>query len=108
MTSRKKIFTAEMINREQQKYLRTLAHDRKVIVRIGQNGLTENVLAEINAALAHHELIKIKLPGGDRDDKNQLINEICDKTDAEKVQAIGNVLTLYKRNTGSPRITLPD
>ncbi|TFT47959.1 YhbY family RNA-binding protein, partial [Proteus mirabilis] len=39
------------------------------VVMIGNNGLTEGVLAEIEIALAHHELIKVKIAGEDRDVK---------------------------------------
>ena len=96
-----------MINKEQQKYLRTLAHDRKPVVLIGQHGLTENVMAEIITALDHHELIKIKLRGGTRDSRNEAMEMICGRTGAEPVQTIGNVLTLYKRNKQNPGIQLP-
>ena len=96
-----------MISKEQQKYLRSLAHGRKPVVMIGQNGLTENVLAEIASALDHHELIKIKLPRGERIAKEEMTREICSRTAAEKVQAIGNVLVIYKRNKQNPGIQLP-
>lgn len=51
---------------------------------LGGNGLTERVLAEIEIALNHHELIKVKIAGADRE------------TRAEAVQAIGHILVLYR------------
>ncbi|MBF8269349.1 MAG: putative RNA binding protein, partial [Gammaproteobacteria bacterium] len=50
-----------MLNKEQKKHLRTLAHNLDIVIWTGQHGLTENVMAEINTALDHHELIKIKI-----------------------------------------------
>ncbi len=54
------------ITKTQQKFLRSKAHHLKPVLWIGQNGLTESVTAEIELALNHHELIKIKLRVGDR------------------------------------------
>ena len=96
-----------MITKEQQKYLRSLAHDRKPVVWVGQNGLTENVLEEIKSALNHHELIKIKLRTGDRDSRDGTIKIICAETEADLVQSIGNILTLYRKNKKDPVIKLP-
>ena len=46
---------------KQKQYLKGLAHNLKPVVMLGQHGLTEGVLAEIDAALNHHELIKVKV-----------------------------------------------
>ena len=74
---------------------------------LGQNGLTENVMAEIDAALDHHELIKIKIRAGDRETRDQLIEEICQKTGAENILRTGNILTIYRQNRTKPVIKLP-
>ena len=39
---------------KQKQYLKGLAHSLKPVVLLGQHGLTEGVLAEIDGALAHH------------------------------------------------------
>ena len=95
------------ITKKQQKYLRTLAHDRKPIIWLGQNGLTENILAEIEAALNHHELIKIKLRVEDRESRDRIILEICNSTGSENVQKIGNIVAIYRQNKIQPGILLP-
>ena len=74
---------------------------------MGQNGLTENVLAEIEGALDHHELIKIKVRAGNRDTRDKLIDEICQKTGAENIQRTGNILSIYRQNRIKPVIKLP-
>ena len=96
------------MNKEQKKYLRTLAHDLDTIIWIGQNGLTDNVMAEINNALEHHELIKIKIRAGGRAERDQAAAGICRTTLAEPIRKIGNTIVVYRRNRKQPKITLPD
>ena len=57
------------LTNKQKQYLKGLAHSLKPVVQLGGNGLTEGVLAEIDNALSHHELIKVKVPTDDRDEK---------------------------------------
>ena len=82
----------------QRKQLRTLAHPRKPIVIVGQKGLTDNVMEEINLALEHHELIKVKVNVADRDERSIAVEQICKQTGADLVQRIGFIATLFKRN----------
>ncbi|OBS10337.1 YhbY family RNA-binding protein [Acidihalobacter prosperus] len=77
--------------------LKARAHALKPVVLIGQKGLHASVIDEIRAALEHHELIKIKIPGG-REAMTPIIEEILAATDAELVQRIGGVVVLYLKN----------
>lgn len=91
----------------QLKQLRDLTHSLKPIISVGQNGVTENVLNELGIALDHHELVKIKIAGEDRDARQAMIQALCDASKAEKIQAIGKTLTLFRRNPKNPKIDLP-
>jgi RNA-binding protein len=82
---------------EDKKYLRRLGHNLKPIVTIAAKGLTETVAAEIERALADHELIKIKLAVGDRAAKKAITDEICTNSGAALVQAIGHILLLFRK-----------
>ena len=99
------------LSKKQVKFLRAKCHSLKPVVMLGQKGLSEEVLNEIEIALAHHELIKIKLSVDDRDMRKQIIADICDKTNAEEVQSIGKTLSVYRANTdkasGNAIIELP-
>ncbi|OGT73991.1 MAG: RNA-binding protein [Gammaproteobacteria bacterium RIFCSPLOWO2_12_47_11] len=95
------------LTKPQVKFLRSLAHDRKPVIWLGQNGLTDSVSSEIETALDYHELIKIKLRVGDRDLRDKTIEELCGKTRAEVVQRIGNIVTIYRKNRKHPGIVLP-
>ena len=53
------------LSTKQKQFLKGLAHHLSPVVMLGGNGLTEGVLAEIDNALNHHELIKVKIAGAD-------------------------------------------
>ncbi len=91
----------------QKKYLRQQAHHVKPVVWAGQHGVTDALIEEIEQALARHELIKIKLRLGEREERDAGIEDIAKRTGADIVQRLGNMLTLYKRNEEKPVITLP-
>lgn len=95
-----------ILTKSQIKKLRALAHKLNPVVMLGQNGLTENVLEEINLALDHHELIKIKLNVGDRDLRNTTLDSIVSDTKANCVQQVGNTAVLFRRNAQKPVISL--
>ena len=94
------------ISTKQKQFLKGLAHSLKPVVQLGGNGLTEGVVAEIDSALNHHELIKVKIPTDERDLKKAIIDAIVRETQAFQVQIIGHTLVLYKPSD-EPKIQLP-
>lgn len=94
------------LSTKQKQFLKGLAHHLNPVVMLGGNGLTEGVLAEIDGALNHHELIKVKIAGADRETKQLIIDAIVRETQASAVQTIGHVLVLY-RPTEERKIQLP-
>ncbi|MEN3261455.1 ribosome assembly RNA-binding protein YhbY [Sodalis endosymbiont of Spalangia cameroni] len=94
------------LNNKQKQHLKGLAHALKPVVMLGNNGLTEGVLAEIEQALEHHELIKVKIAAEERETKTLIADAIVRESGASKVQVIGNILVLY-RPAAERKITLP-
>lgn len=94
------------LSNKQKQYLKGLAHSLKPVVQLGGNGLTEGVIAEIENALSHHELIKVKVPSEDRDEKSLIMDAIVGETKSLKVQAIGHILVIY-RQSDEPKIIIP-
>lgn len=94
------------LTNKQKQYLKGLAHPLKPVVQLGGNGFTEGVLAEIESALAHHELIKVKVPSEDREEKKLIMDAIIRETGAEKLQVIGHTLIMFKASEES-KIDLP-
>ncbi|GAB2951738.1 ribosome assembly RNA-binding protein YhbY [Hafnia psychrotolerans] len=95
------------LNNKQKQYLKGLAHPLKPVVMLGNNGLTEGVLAEIEQALKHHELIKVKVAAEERETKTLIVDAIVRETKASSVQVIGNMLVLYRPSTDDRKIILP-
>ncbi|MCK5396386.1 MAG: ribosome assembly RNA-binding protein YhbY [Gammaproteobacteria bacterium] len=95
------------LSKKQIKFLRAKCHALKAVIMLGQKGLTEEVLNEIDLALSHHELVKIKLSVDDRDARKQMIAEICDKSHSQEVQSIGKTLSVYRVNPDKMVIELP-
>lgn len=94
------------LSNKQKQYLKGLAHSLKPVVQLGGNGLTEGVLAEIEGALSHHELIKVKVPTDDREEKSLIMEAIIRETQAHKLQVIGHVLIMY-RQSEEKKIDIP-
>ncbi|RUO41417.1 ribosome assembly RNA-binding protein YhbY [Pseudidiomarina aestuarii] len=97
---------ATTLSNKQKQHLKSLAHSLKPVVLLGANGLTEGVMAEIELALDHHELIKVRVPGEDREEREAIYATIVAHTGAHRVQVVGKILTLYKPSPEA-KITLP-
>jgi RNA-binding protein len=83
------------------KQYRAIAHNLNPVVIIGDKGLNEGMLKELERALSDHELIKVKINVGEREDRKQLTEEITRHCQAELIQAIGKVIVLLRRS-GKP------
>lgn len=94
------------LTNKQKQFLKAKAHELKPVILLGGSGLTEGVIAETEIALDHHELIKIKVPTEDREQKVLIMDAIIRETKAEKVQIIGKILVLY-RQSEDKKIQLP-
>jgi len=75
--------------------LRAKAHALHPVVLIGDNGLTEGVLREIEVNLHSHELIKMRAHS-ERDVRETMLGEICQRLSAQPVQHIGKTLVIYR------------
>ncbi len=94
------------LNSKDIRYLRSLAHNRKVIVSVGNDGITKGVVNELDLSLQKHELIKVKLTGDTRDSRKICLERLSAAVDAEVVQLIGKIGVLY-RAAKTPEIKLP-
>jgi RNA-binding protein len=93
------------LSRAQIKRLRAEGHRLKLkpVVTIGQKGLSDNLQHEIDTALAHHELLKLRIPALDKPARRELAERICGTHNATLVEAIGGVIVIYRRNAKSDR-----
>jgi RNA-binding protein len=96
-----------MLTASQIRYLRGLAHPLKPVLLVGGRGVTPGVLKELEQALDDHELIKVRLSGGDRAARAGELAKLAESSRAETVQTIGHLVVLYRRNDEQPKLALP-
>lgn len=82
---------------KQRKDLKSQAHHLKPVVRIGQKGITENLIAETDQSLEIHELIKVHIASDDRDARANAATTLAEATGAELVGSIGKICILYRK-----------
>lgn len=80
------------------KELAVKVHKLKPIVTIGSKGLTDAVQLEIDRALEDHELIKIRIVGGDKEYRGQITDQICQKQNALLVKKIGHIIAIFRKS----------
>ncbi|HLX22980.1 MAG TPA: YhbY family RNA-binding protein [Usitatibacter sp.] len=78
--------------------LRAEAHKLAPVVIIGDKGLTDEVVKEIDRSLRAHELIKVRAASDDRKVRSDWMKQICERLSAEPVQEIGKILVVYREN----------
>lgn len=76
--------------------LRAAAHPLRPVVLIGDKGLTEAVLKEIDLSLSAHELIKVRAGSADREARDDMLNSICKTLSCAAVHHLGKMLILYR------------
>ena len=96
------------LSEKQKKHLRRLAHPLNPIVMLGNAGLTDAVVAELERALTDHELVKVSARVGDREVRNGALATLASRTTSELVQRIGHVGVFYRRRADLAKILLPD
>jgi RNA-binding protein len=96
------------LSEKQKKHLRRLAHPLSPVVMLGNAGLTDGVVNELDRALTDHELVKVSARVGERDARNEALASLATRTSAQLVQRIGHVGVFYRRRKDLPKILLPD
>jgi putative YhbY family RNA-binding protein len=81
----------------ERKALKARAHNLHPILQLGEKGLTDAVIAEIERALTAHELIKVRAAPLNRDERDVALASICERTNAQAVQHIGKMLIVYRQ-----------
>jgi len=95
-----------MLTASQKRHLRSLAHGLNPVILTGAGGLSENLLSELDRALEHHELIKVRVNAEDRESRDAMIESMREAVKADLVQRIGHIAVLY-RPAKEPRLKLP-
>ncbi|MEO8314844.1 MAG: ribosome assembly RNA-binding protein YhbY [Pseudomonadota bacterium] len=95
------------LTEKQRRHLKGLAHPLKPVILIGNAGVTDAVVAETSRALADHELIKVRLPGQDREERDAALNSLAERTSSSFVTRIGHIAVLFRQREKVSRYVLP-
>lgn len=99
--------TAQNLTQNQKKFLRGIAHGLNPVIIIGAQGITDGLMAELESSLHHHELLKIKMAAGEREDRKQIIENVIKLTRAQLVQSVGKIFVIYRARAKEPQLLLP-
>ena len=92
---------------KQRRYLRSLGHSLSPVVQVGREGLSDALVAAVEAAFGDHELIKVKVGQQSDLDRHQAADEVARRTSSEVAQVLGNTVLLYRAHPDNPVIVLP-
>ena len=99
--SEKSVKITERLTSSEKNILRKKAHSLKPVVLIGQHGVNESVIAEIDSSLNAHELVKIRCRGSNREKLSEQSTQVKNRLHAEVVQKIGSTFVLYRKKITS-------
>lgn len=91
---------------KQKRHLRALAHHLNPVVQVGKTGLTDAVVAKVDAELEVHELIKVKVAKEAPTDVDTAAEALAARTKSGLAQVIGRTMVLYRRRKEKPEIQL--
>lgn len=95
------------MNSKQRAYLRGLANNLTSIFQIGKNGISDNLIKQIDDALEARELIKLNVLDTSPDEANNIADSLAHNTNSELVQIVGNKITLFRQKKKDSKINLP-
>lgn len=91
----------------QTRFLRGMAHGLRAMLQVGGKGVTDNLVAELDLALEHHELVKVKVAAAEREERDAMIAHLAEGTGAALVQRIGHTAVFYRPSRDHREIVLP-
>lgn len=98
--------SALSLSATERRALRAQAHDLQPVVIVGQDGLTDAVVKEVDSALGAHGLIKVRVFSDDRSSREDALVSLSERLGAAPVQHIGKLLVLWRplpEKTPEPR-----
>lgn len=93
-----RVMNTDNLDKKRRLALVGAAHHLKPVVMIGHKGLTSNVIAETDQALTAHELIKVRISVEEKDERQAVMEELCNSLQAIPLNLIGNVAIIYRKN----------
>ena len=92
---------------KQRRHLRALGHHLAPVLHIGHEGLTDSLVAQANAQLESHELIKVKVGESSPLPRHDAASQLGSATRSQVAQVLGRTFLLYRPRANDPQIKLP-
>jgi len=86
------------MDNKKKRELKAQAHHLKVMIQVGQHGISESLIAETSNTLDTHELIKVQIQDDDRERRLEAATLLAQKTQADIVHKIGKIFVLYREH----------
>lgn len=99
--------SAPTLSGRQKRHLRALAHHIDPLVQVGKEGVSEALVAATDRALTDHELVKVRLPQVEREERAEMASALERATGAALAGVTGRIAILYRRHPEKPKIQLP-
>jgi len=85
-----------MLNSKQRAKLRSYASAIDATTIIGKDGLTDNVLEQIDKQLFSHEMVKVSVLEGAEESAKDYLRQTAERLRAEEVCSIGRKYVVYR------------
>lgn len=95
-----------MLTSKQRAYLRGIANHTETILQMGKEGISENLIKQVDDALTARELIKLKVLENAPMFAREAADKLAEATGSDVVQVIGMRFVLFRRNLKNPKISL--
>ena len=92
---------------KQKRHLRALGQRLAATLHVGVDGVTDAVVAQAEAQLAAHELIKVRISENAPQDRHDTAETLAGLARAHLAQVLGRTALLYRRRDQEPTIVLP-
>jgi RNA-binding protein len=93
---------------KQRRYLRGLGHHLDPVVQVGKEGITPDLVAALDQALADHELVKVRIGQNALLSRDEAAARMAAESESEVAQILGGTVLLYRAHPERPTIRLPE
>lgn len=97
----------KMLSSRQVQHLRGLAHALEPVIYVGKEGVSDAVVAQADEAIVRHELVKVRLPQVEKEQRKEMARALAAAIPAHLVGELGRIVILYRRHPEKPRVELP-
>lgn len=91
-----------------RKALRAAGHHLAPVVQVGKDGVSEAVLRQLDAQLAAHELVKVKIGTESPEDRFEAAGRLGEAAGAQVAQILGRTVLVYRKRPEKPRFEPED